>query len=222
VGARNRAGVTLVELVIVVVVMGLLTLVAVPNLTRWSEDQRVRGAARSVADAFQVARGEAIRSGNPHLVVLQMPGVPSELSFPSISPIVVVNDGDAGTADCNVDASEVVHQVAPVPGILWGTGPASGTPAPDDPGLAVANVASGSSFTDATRNPANEASWVLFQADGLPRLFTPGLGSCTAIGQAGQGGGAIYLGNGRRDLAIVLGPLGTTRVHLWNGSAWQP
>jgi type II secretory pathway pseudopilin PulG len=220
VGARSRAGVTLVELVLVVIMIGLLTLVAVPNLTTWSEDQRVRGAARSVADAFQVARGEAIRTGNPHLVVFQG-------ALGATQPIEVANDGDPAAADCNVGAGEVVHSVAPVPGVVWGTtdaaqGGAGGTAAPGDPGLAASSIATGSSFTDATRSPANGATWVLFQADGLPRLFTPGAGDCDAIGQVGQGGGAIYLSNGRRDLAVVLGPLGTTRLHLWNGGAWQP
>jgi type II secretory pathway pseudopilin PulG len=202
---------------IVVVVIGLLTLVAVPNMTAWSEDQRVRGAARSVADAFLIARGEAIRTGNPHLVVLQ-----NTLGAPQ--PIVVVNDRAPAVANCTIDAGEVVHEVGAVQGVGWGTTStlANGTPAPNDPGLAVPSIPSGSSFTDASRVASNNASWVLFQADGVPRLFTPGAGTCDAIGQAGQGGGAIYLSNGRRDFAVLLGPLGTTRVHLWNGSAWQP
>lgn len=215
--ARRRAGVTLLELVIVVVVIGLLTAVAVPNLAAWSEDQRVRGAARSVADAFLIARGEAIRTGNPHLVVLQG-------ALGATQPVEVVNDGDPAAANCTIDAGEVVHQVAAVEGVTWGTTPtlAGGTPAPDDPGLAPGNVENGSSFTDASLSSASDASWVLFQADGLPRVFTPNAGNCAAVGLPGQGGGAIYLSNGRRDYAVVLGPLGTTRVHLWNGSSWQP
>jgi hypothetical protein len=139
-------------------------------------------------------------------------------------PIVVVNDGDPTAANCTIDAGEVVHEVGSVQGVGWGTTSslANTTQAPNDPGLAVSNVPSGSSFTDASLVASNNASWVLFQADGVPRLFTPGAGACAAVGQAGQGGGAIYLSNGRRDFAVLLGPLGTTRVHLWNGSAWQP
>ena len=39
----------------------------------------------------------------------------------------------------------------------------------------------------------------------------------------GQGGGAIYVTNGRRDYAVVLSPLGAVRLHAWNvGSGnWQ-
>ncbi len=83
--------------------------------------------------------------------------------------------------------------------------------------MAPASVPSGSSFTDATRSPLNPASWVLFQPDGIPRLFTPGAGNtCDAVGLPGRGGGAIYLTNTRRDYAVVLSNLGTTRLHAWS------
>ena len=66
---------------------------------------------------------------------------------------------------------------------------------------------------------------MLFQPDGLPRLFTQtmGGGSCDDVGMAGEGGGAIYVTNGRRDYAVVLSHLGTARVHLWIPStgAWR-
>ena len=38
---------------------------------------------------------------------------------------------------------------------------------------------------------------------------------------AGEGGGAWYVTNGRRDYAVVLTPLGAVRVHLWTGSNWS-
>jgi len=61
---------------------------------------------------------------------------------------------------------------------------------------------------------------VLFQPDGIPRLFTPdGGGNCDAVGLPGLGGGAIYLTNTRRDYAIVLSNVGTTRTHVWIPSA---
>lgn len=214
----RRAGVTLLEMMIVVMIIGIVAAVAVPGMLTWGQDERVKGAARSVADAFMLARSEAIRTGNNHIVVFAN-------GLGAAQPIEIVNDGPQAAANCTIDAGEVVHEVPPVDDVNWGTSPslANGTAAPDDAGLATGNIASGASFTDASLNPSNPATWVVFQADGLPRPFTAGGGACTAVGNPGDGGGAIYVTNGRRDYAVVLRPLGTTRVHRWHveSSTWS-
>ncbi len=235
-GMRRRgSGFSLIEMMVVVAIVAVVGALAVPAVGRWSEDQRVKGAARGVADAFLLARAEAIRTGSNHLVVLGAAmGVASSTVRTALGvespvvitdPIAIVDDGPPGTADCNVAANEVRHRMGAVQGVLWGTtgSLAGSTPAPDDPGGATGSIATlGTSFTDAS-NPAGNASWVLFQPDGLPRLFTPKSGDCDAVGLVGQGGGAIYLTNGRRDYAVVLGPLGTARVHVWDqgAGAWR-
>jgi len=215
---RREQGITLLEIGIVVVVMGLVSAMAVPALDGLFTDQRVKGAARSVADAFMQGRAEAIRTGNTHLVIFQG-------ALSSGAPIAIVNDGTPTSANCSVDPGEVVRTISAERDVSWGTSTslANGTPAPDDPGSAAPAVATGSSFTDASRIPANTATWVLFQPDGLPRLFTPNGTDCGALGVAGQGGGSIYLTNTRRDYAIVLSHLGTSRVHAWDpmADAWR-
>lgn len=215
---RREQGITLLEIGVVVVFMSLMSAMAVPALNGLFTDQRAKGAARSVADAFMQGRAEAIRTGNTHLVIFQG-------ALSSGAPIVIVNDGPLASANCSVDPGEVIRSIAAEPDVSWGTSTnlANGTPAPDDPGFGVPAVATGSSFTDASLIPANTATWVLFQPDGLPRLFTPNGGSCDALGLAGQGGGTIYLTNTRRDYAIVLSHLGTSRVHAWDPltSAWR-
>ncbi len=214
----RRAGVTLLEMMIVVIIIGVVAAMAVPGMLTWGEDERVKRAARAVADAFSLARSEAIRTGNNHLVVFAN-------GLGATQPIAIVNDGPAATANCTIDANEVVHEVAAEPDVSWGTSTsqANGTSAPDDTGLAAASIPAGTSFTDASMNPSNPATWVLYQSDGLPRLFTAGGGGCTAVGNAGAGGGAIYLSNGRRDYAVVLRPLGTARLHRWQAesSSWS-
>jgi Tfp pilus assembly protein FimT len=208
---------SLVELAIVLAVIGALTLMATFGVGDWMNDQRLKSAVRAVSDSFQIARAESIRTGNPHLVVLAN-------ALGATAPIEIVNDGPIAAANCTIDAGEVAHSVAAEPGVSWGTTPtlAGSTLAPDDTGSAPAESAAGSTFTDATLTPAGAATWVLFQPDGLPRVFTPNAGACDAIGLPGQGGGAIYLTNGRRDYAVVLSALGTSRVHVWNpdSGAW--
>jgi type II secretory pathway pseudopilin PulG len=201
---------TLIEIVVVVAIIGALAAMAVPAIATWQKNERVKEAARAVADAFEEARSEAIRSGNNYLVVLA-----NALGAPQ--PIVIVNDGPPATATCTITASKIVSLVYPIPGVSWGTsvGNANGTAAPFDTGLSTTNIPNGSSFSDASLNPSNPATWVLFQSDGIPRLFTANAGTCSAISGAGSGGGAIYVTNGKRDYAVVLRALGTIRVHRW-------
>lgn len=208
---RHRTGVTLVEMAIVLAVIGAMVAVAFSTFDTWDDDQRLKSSARAVADAFTLARAEAIRTGDNHLVVFAG-------ALGATEPIAIVNDGPEASANCAIDGGETVHTVGAAAGVQWGTstGNANGTAVPDDPGAGTSNAAAGTSFTDASMNAANPATWVLYQADGLPRVFTTNGSSCTAVGDAGEGGGALYLTNTRRDYAVVLRPLGTARVHIWN------
>lgn len=213
---RVHRGFTLLEIMIVLAIIAVGVALAAPNVLRWSDAERVKSAARSVSDAMLLARSEAIRTGNNHLVVIAG-------ALGAAAPVVVVNDGPQATANCTIDANEIVHSVPAVDGVVWGTLPtgANGALAPDDAGGAAGNAAVGWTLTNA--DGATPASVVLFQSDGLPRTFTSGGGNCTAIGNAGAGGGGVYLNNGDREYAIVLRPLGTARVHRWNpdAGAWS-
>ena len=215
---RGRAGVTLLEMMVVVAIFGIAAALAVPGIVRWNEGERLKSAARSVADALNLGRSEAIRTGNQHLVVFA-------LGLGATQPIEVIDDGPVATANCTIDAGEVVHSIAGVAGVSWGTstGGANGAVVPGDTGVRTAGAATGSTFTNASMNAANGATWVLFHPDGMPRTFTGGGGTCTAIGNAGEGGGGIYLTNQNRDYGVVLQPLGLSRVHRWdpNAGAWS-
>lgn len=217
-------GYTLLEMMVAIIVAALMVGLTVPNLLSWSADQRVKASARSVGDALQLARAEAIRTGERHLVVFDM-----SLAG-ATDPVVVVNDGDPATANCTINAGEITYTVPAEDGIAFGTSVrnANGAAAPDDPGGQTANIPAGSgppagtSFTVA--DAATAAGWVLFEPDGMPRTFTPngGTGSCAAVGRIAEGGGSIYVTNSRRDYAIVLTPLGATRMHAWSEGAWSP
>jgi prepilin-type N-terminal cleavage/methylation domain-containing protein len=213
---RNQAGLTLIELVVVLAVISALIATATLGISGWAQNQRLKTSARAVSDAFMLGRAEAIRSGSSHLVVFGL----GELNN-TYADIVIVNDDRPDLADCSIASSEIVHRVNLEKGVTWGTTAslAGTTVAPSDQGLAVGNTQFGSSFTTAALDPNTPASWVIFQPDGVPLLFSTDGSDCTQIGLRGEGGGGIYVTNARRDYAIVLTPLGTSRVLGWNPSA---
>jgi type II secretory pathway pseudopilin PulG len=215
--------VTLVEVAVVVAILGVLAALGAPALDRFLAHQRLRAAARSMADVFRLARAEAIRSGNPHVVLLSAAaagdppatdpagtplGIDPRTGGPW--PAVVLNDGLPAVSNCAIDPGEPTRTIPSERGVAWGFAVSGGVRAPGDVG--AGDPASGSSFSDANGSPV---TWVLFRADGVPRAFDA---ACN-VGAIGEGGGGVYLTNGRRDYAIVLTPLGGVRVHAWDAGA---
>lgn len=211
------SGFTLVEMVIVVALIGAMVLLATTRLDNWRDREAVRTAARTVAGAFNYARGEAIRTGNMHVVFFQQDigGNALNDSAGNRVPILVLDDGRRGTANqnCQIDGGETTQAFRLERGV--GFGPTSATakvPADEGP----QPMGPGWTFTDGA---GGTASWVVFRPDGTPR---PADGGCV-LGDLGEGGGAIYLSNAERDGAVVLTPLGASRVYTWDEgpSAWK-
>ena len=77
-------------------------------------------------------------------------------------------------------------------------------------------LSTGSTFTNGV---GGAARWVMFRPEGTPVAFN----SACSLGSVGSGGGGIYLTNGRRDVGVVVTPLGATRVHRWasDSSSWS-
>ena len=65
---KHQQAFSILEIVITLSIVSVLAAVGVWSLTSTLADTRARSAARSIADLLVLARGEAIRSGTPHLV----------------------------------------------------------------------------------------------------------------------------------------------------------
>jgi type IV fimbrial biogenesis protein FimT len=61
--ARKLHGLTLIEVLVVVCIVGVIATLAAPDLTRALTNQRLRGAATDLVSALLLARSEAIKRG---------------------------------------------------------------------------------------------------------------------------------------------------------------
>jgi prepilin-type N-terminal cleavage/methylation domain-containing protein len=215
---------TLIEIMVVVAIIAVLATLTTMKMSDWFMNQQVKAAARAAGDAFQLARSEAIRTGSNHMVFFGSPGDTDPAGTPLAGPggwvpILILNDGPAATANCQIDPGEPVRGIPPIDNVSWGVSNANAK-VPDDSGKAPFSPpqAGGGTFADPANNAVN---WVLFRSDGVPVSIAFTAGTCGQVGGTGSGGGALYVTNGKRDYAAVLSPLGGVRVHLWNDGGWS-
>lgn len=209
---RTERGFTLIEVVVAFAILAVLAAFMMPNFAGWMATQRLKQGARSVADAFRLARAEAIRTNHRYIVFFETitgedySGDPLLDAQGNPVPVLVLDDGPAATADCETDAGELT--LTPVPilaGVSWGVTKATAAAPLDDPAAVLSN---GTTFLDPAGNDVN---WVAFRPDGVP----VGFDDACVLGQTGSGGGSVYVTDGRRDYAITLSPLGAVRIHAW-------
>ncbi len=211
---------TLLEVAVVTVIIGALLGISFSSLQTWQANERASAAARSLSGLFRFAAAEATRKESVHILFFAIAGngdtAGNALLDPTGNPVpvLVLDDGPLGSPNqnCEIDAGEETHVLAPSNGLGWGFTVSAGIKAPGD-ATAIATT-SGSSFA----TPVGAAStWVAFMADGRPLAFD----AACSMGQLGSGNGAVYLTNGLRDYAVVLNPLGGVRIHAWNPGAGQ-
>lgn len=205
--AKADQGVTLLEVMVVIAIIGVLSAMAVPNLRAWRSDQRLRSTARMIADAMSLARAEALRTGNRHIVFLgqDIAGTPLT-DVDGHRRVVVLNDANS---NCAIDAGEATRSYSFEDDVVLGTNSATAAHGMD---TGDGTFADGITFVQPTGG-SPEADWVMFGPDGIPA----GLTAACAVGPTGTSGGAVYLNNGHYDYAVVVTPLGAVRVSAWEG-----
>jgi prepilin-type N-terminal cleavage/methylation domain-containing protein len=64
----NRRGVTLIELVVVMVIIAFAAILLIPNIGAWIPRYRLRTSTRDIVSLMRVAQMEAVSQNTPHRV----------------------------------------------------------------------------------------------------------------------------------------------------------
>jgi prepilin-type N-terminal cleavage/methylation domain-containing protein len=223
--AHRRSGFSLIEVVVAMGIIAALAATAIPSIQEMIEKRRIQGFARDAANMFQIARSQAIRTGNYNIVFFGPPGTVDPASNPiedaggTSVPILILDDGAPATANCHIDGGEPIETLAAEADVGWGVALAS-IKVPADEGGATFSPPQ-SSGTTYSFPGATARNWVLFRPDGVPVGIAPTATTCGTIGEIGTGGAGLYFTSNSRDYAVTISPVGSVRVHAWNGTAWS-
>jgi len=89
-----QSGFTLAELIVVLSIVLIVGGLSIPNLTRAIDTSRIKGAAQTLASAYQDARIRATQKDTSYQVLVSPPGI-----LPSQICVDLDGDGTCGTGD---------------------------------------------------------------------------------------------------------------------------
>jgi type IV fimbrial biogenesis protein FimT len=71
---HRKRGLTIIELVVVMCILGVMVLIAIPNIGRWLPRYRLRSAARDVSSNMQLARLGSIKDNREWALLFDVNG----------------------------------------------------------------------------------------------------------------------------------------------------
>lgn len=103
----KQRGVTLIELMIAVAIVGILFALAAPGYSGWIQNQQIRAAAESILNGIQVTRSEAVKNnGRARFVLCNVPLSSWQvLAIPATAPAAA----PAATAECGAGTATEVR-----------------------------------------------------------------------------------------------------------------
>ena len=179
----SQSGFTLTELIVVVTIILVVGGLSIPNLTRAIDTSRIKGAAQSLAAAYQDARIRATQKDTSYQVLISPPGI-------SPAQICIDLDGD-GTCSAGDPVTTFATQIK-VSNL--------GVPVP----LGPAQL----NYLTTDTEHSNGLTW---NAMGLPCQRTSPTAPCTAMGWVQHlqllraNGGVMYA-------AVTVSPTGRVKV----------
>jgi type IV fimbrial biogenesis protein FimT len=105
----KQAGMTLIEVMVVVVVLGILTAVAIPSFQNWMQNVKISTAAESVTSGIQRARAEAVRRNTA--VAFNM-GAASSWTISDVATGTVIESRSSHEGSKNVAVAAVAADLA--------------------------------------------------------------------------------------------------------------
>lgn len=106
---QAQEGVSLIELLIAISILGILSSIAAPAFTQWTQNSQIKNAAGSIQDGLQLARIEAVRRNQNAQFVL---GSGSSWSVGCVTasgtcPAVIQSrDNNEGSSNVDVTADQ--------------------------------------------------------------------------------------------------------------------
>lgn len=96
-------GVTLIELMIGIVIVGLLLAFAAPSYTTWLNNSQIRTAAESILNGMQLTRAEAVRQNtNVQFSLTALPMSNWTVSAASTATVIQTRSGGEGSSTARI------------------------------------------------------------------------------------------------------------------------
>lgn len=178
---RELMGVTLMECLVALAIMGILSVLAVPSFRDLLARRTVLVTAEALVDDLRFARTEALKRGGQVSVCSSANGLACSQSAVWVEGwIVFVDGGNTAVVDGRDEILRVQTRQSGMASI------ASDPPGNDKSSfsfrpLGMASPASQSfKFTPVAPVPANGERWVCMSSQGRPRLALAGATSCSS------------------------------------------